>query len=435
MSKRLLQSALAVAATVAATVVALPQAAQAVDRPDFQLPAPCGETWSATTYSGHSPQYSVDLNHYPGDDTGRPVVASAAGTVEVAGNSGGWAGIHVRINHGGGWTTHYAHLSRAEISAGTTVQAGQLIGRVGNTGNSFGAHLHFEQTLNGEGKPAVFDGVTYTGGSRTFTSANCGSPETPSPAPVSAVGDLTGDGRPDVLARAGTGDKTLWVYPGLGNGRLGARIDNGGWGSIDQVSGVGDITGDGRSDVLAVEKSTGKLWVYPGQTNGHLGARIDNGGGWNTMRISGGRDLNGDGRGDLLATEEETGTLYLYPGQSNGHFGTRVAIGSNWDSMSSVSAPGDLTGDGKGDVVAVEEASGKLWVYPGLGNGQLGGRVEAGTGWDVMSSVSGAGDYTGDGKGDLVARENDGHLWIYPGLGNGQFGARVDNGGGWNFDN
>ncbi|MFF3216114.1 FG-GAP repeat domain-containing protein [Streptomyces sp. NPDC002886] len=252
-------------------------------------------------------------------------------------------------------------------------------------------------------------------------------------APVSAVGDLTGDGKPDVLARSGTGDGTLWIYPGLGNGHLGARVDNGGWSSMERVSGVGDVTGDGKADVTAVEKSTGKLWVYPGQSNGHLGARVDNGGGWGDIRISGSRDLNGDGRGDLLAVEEETGKLWVYPGQTNGHFGTRIDAGSNWDSMSTVGGAGDLNGDGKGDVVAVEEASGKLFVYPGLGNGRLGSRVEAGSGWGVMSSVSGAGDYTGDGKADIVARENDGHLWIYPGLGNGQFGARVDNGGGWNF--
>ncbi|XIE79116.1 FG-GAP-like repeat-containing protein [Streptomyces sp. SBR177] len=374
----------------------------------------------------------MDLNHYPGDDTGYPVVASAGGTVEVAGDSGGWAGIHVRINHGGGWTTHYAHLSATAVSAGTTVQPGTLIGRIGNTGNSEGAHLHFEETLNGVGQPVTFDGVPFSN-NREYTSTNCGAPDVPSPAPVSAVGDLTGDGTPDVLARASTGSGTLWIYPGLGNGHLGTRIDNGSWSTIDQVTGVGDVTGDGRADVLAVEKSTGKLWVYPGQSNGHLGTRIDNGGGWNTMRIAGSADLTGDGRGDLLAVEDETGKLWVYPGLDNGHFGTRAEAGTSWDAMSTVSGVGDLNGDGKGDVVAVEEASGKLFFYPGLGTGKLGARVEAGTGWGVMSSVSGAGDYTGDGKADLVARQNDGHLWIYPGLGNGQFGPRIDNGGGWNF--
>ncbi|MFE9792896.1 FG-GAP-like repeat-containing protein [Streptomyces goshikiensis] len=434
MPKRTLPFAtLAAAAAVVASVVCLPTA-QAAGRPDFQLPAPCGETWGASTYEKHQPAYSVDLNYYP-EDTGRPVVASAAGTVTVADSAGGWAGTHVRIDHGGGWTTHYAHLSSTAVTPGATVAAGQMIGRVGNTGNSTGPHLHFEQTLNGVGQPAVFDGTAYSYSDRNITSNNCGSPEPASPAPVSSVGDLTGDGKPDLLARASTGAKTLWLYPGLGNGKFGDRIDNGGWGSINQVSGVGDITGDGRSDVLAVEKSSGKLWVYPGQADGHLGARVDNGVGWNSMRISGAQDLNGDGKGDLLAMETETGNLYLYPGLSNGHFGERVQIGTNWDSMSVAVGAGDLTGDGRNDVVAVEEESGKLLVYPGLGDGRLGARIEAGTGWGAMSSVSGSGDYTGDGKNDIVARQNDGRLYVYPGTGNGGFGPRIDNGAGWNFDN
>ncbi|MDD9377624.1 VCBS repeat domain-containing M23 family metallopeptidase [Streptomyces sp. ZAF1911] len=432
MSKRAL-TVVAAAAAVVATMVCLPTA-QAAGKPDFQLPAPCGENWQATTYTDHQPSYSVDLNYYP-EDTGRPVVASAAGTVSVAGASGGWAGTHVRIDHGGGWTTHYAHLSATSVSAGATVAAGQMIGRVGNTGNSSGAHLHFEQTLNGVGQPAVFNGAAYSYTTRNITSANCGSPEPASPAPLTAVGDLTGDGKPDLLAREGTDSKTLWLYPGLGNGRFGTRIDNGGWGSINQISGVGDVTGDSRADVLAVEKSTGKLWVYPGQTNGHLGARVDNGAGWNDMRIAGTEDLNGDGKGDLLAMETETGKFFLYPGQSNGHFGNRVQIGTGWDAMNVAAGAGDLTGDGKNDVIAVEEATGKLFVYPGLGNGTLGARIESGTNWDTMSSISGAGDYTGDGKDDIVARQNDGKLFVYPGIGAGKLGTRIDNGGGWNFDN
>ncbi|MFJ7272489.1 FG-GAP-like repeat-containing protein [Streptomyces sp. NPDC099050] len=253
------------------------------------------------------------------------------------------------------------------------------------------------------------------------------------PAPVSAVGDLTGDGKPDLLARAESGSGNLYVYPGAGNGHFGTRIDNGGWSSMERVSGIGDVTGDGKADVAAVEKSTGKLWIYPGQSNGHLGTRIDNSGGWGDIRITGAKDLNGDGRGDLLAVDEASGKLWMYPGRTDGHFGTRVEAGSSWDSMNPVGSAGDLTGDGKNDVAAVEDATGKLFVYPGLGNGQFGARIQAGTGWDVMSSISGAGDYTGDGKDDLIARDNTGKLWVYPGQGNGQLGARIDNGGGWNF--
>ncbi|MFI1935760.1 FG-GAP-like repeat-containing protein [Streptomyces purpureus] len=258
-------------------------------------------------------------------------------------------------------------------------------------------------------------------------------PPSGEPAPVSAVGDLTGDGKPDLLARAESGNGTLWIYPGEGDGHFGTRVDNGGWAAMERVTGVGDVTGDGKADVAAIEKSSGKLWIYPGQSNGHLGSRVDNGGGWGDIRVTGSKDLNGDGRGDLLAIDEASGKLWMYPGLDNGHFGNRVEAGSNWDSMNPVGSAGDLTGDGKNDVAAVEEASGKLFVYPGLGNGKLGTRIQAGTNWNVMSSVSGAGDYTGDGKDDLIARDNAGKLWVYPGQDNGQLGARIDNGAGWNF--
>ncbi|MGW7318408.1 FG-GAP-like repeat-containing protein [Streptomyces sp. NPDC054854] len=253
------------------------------------------------------------------------------------------------------------------------------------------------------------------------------------PAPVSAVGDLTGDGKPDLLARATSGNGTLWVYPGLGNGHFGDRVDNGGWSGMERVSGVGDVTGDGKADVAAVDKATGKLWIYPGQSNGRLGTRIDNGGGWGDIRITGSEDLNGDGRGDLLAIDEASGKLWTYPGLSNGHFGNRIESGSNWDSMNPVGSVGDLTGDGKNDVAAVEESSGKLWIYPGVGNGQLTNRIQAGTGWGAMSAISGAGDYTGDGKDDLIARDNTGKLFVYPGQNDGGLGNRIDNGSGWNF--
>ncbi|MEV7420698.1 FG-GAP-like repeat-containing protein [Streptomyces sp. NPDC089919] len=257
--------------------------------------------------------------------------------------------------------------------------------------------------------------------------------DAPLPAPVSATGDLTGDGRPDLLARANTPDGTLWIYPGAGGGKFGSRVDNGNWAVMNQVTALGDVTGDGRADVAAVERSTGKLWIYPGQADGHLGARVDNSGGWGALRVSGSRDLDGDGRGDLLATDTRSGDLYLYPGLGTGHFGTRLQIGTNWDAMSVASGAGDLTGDGRDDVVAVESGTGKLFVYPGLGDGRLGPRVQAGTGWQVMTSVSGAGDHTGDGKDDLVARSDDGKLWVYPGQDDGRLGTRIDNGGGWNF--
>jgi murein DD-endopeptidase MepM/ murein hydrolase activator NlpD len=75
---------------------------------------------------------------------GTPIRAVKSGVVLYAGNSGNWAGNHVAIKHRDGKTTMSSHMSSMAVRAGQTVQAGQIIGRVGQTGRAFGAHLHFE---------------------------------------------------------------------------------------------------------------------------------------------------------------------------------------------------------------------------------------------------------------------------------------------------
>jgi murein DD-endopeptidase MepM/ murein hydrolase activator NlpD len=93
-----------------------------------------------------------DNEFHPGVDLGAnygdAVHAAAAGTVVANGWDGGY-GIKVDIDHGNGYHTWYAHLSRAEVAVGTHVYKGQLIGEVGSTGFSTGPHLHYQIMLNG----------------------------------------------------------------------------------------------------------------------------------------------------------------------------------------------------------------------------------------------------------------------------------------------
>lgn len=83
-----------------------------------------------------------------GAPNGTPIRAAKAGTVIFAGSHGGY-GLAVIIDHGGGLTTLYAHQSRLGSSSGQDVDAGDLIGYVGSTGNSTGNHLHFETRVDG----------------------------------------------------------------------------------------------------------------------------------------------------------------------------------------------------------------------------------------------------------------------------------------------
>jgi len=78
---------------------------------------------------------------------GTPIYAAASGVV-LSSTAGSWAGTNVVIQHSSG-ATLYAHMSRKVVSPGDTVKAGQLIGYVGVTGRSFGAHLHFEYYPDG----------------------------------------------------------------------------------------------------------------------------------------------------------------------------------------------------------------------------------------------------------------------------------------------
>lgn len=82
---------------------------------------------------------------------GKPVVASAAGTVEKVTSSNSGYGYSVLIDHGNGIKTRYAHCQAGSIcvKVGQIVVQGQMIARLGNTGNSTGPHLHFEIIYNG----------------------------------------------------------------------------------------------------------------------------------------------------------------------------------------------------------------------------------------------------------------------------------------------
>jgi murein DD-endopeptidase MepM/ murein hydrolase activator NlpD len=157
--------ALALVAGLVATGVAQAPVAGA-STPSFEVPFRCGETWYGGTRDG-THGAAIDFNSpYPDHiETGMPVLASAAGTVTVAHRADSWGGGYgywVEIDHGGGWRTRYAHLYAPPlVSVGQYVAVGTHLGGVGNTGNSFGAHLHYEQRFDGAKAWPTFRGVPF----------------------------------------------------------------------------------------------------------------------------------------------------------------------------------------------------------------------------------------------------------------------------------
>ena len=94
-----------------------------------------------------------DRRFHAGEDIGAPmgtsILAADSGIATVIPDNGNGYGNYIIINHGGGRTTLYAHMSGFAVSNGATVTQGQTIGYVGSTGNSTGPHLHFETRVNG----------------------------------------------------------------------------------------------------------------------------------------------------------------------------------------------------------------------------------------------------------------------------------------------
>jgi murein DD-endopeptidase MepM/ murein hydrolase activator NlpD len=79
---------------------------------------------------------------------GETVGASLGGTVQFVGWHNGYGNL-VILNHGGGVTTHYAHLSSFDVQVGARVERGQIVGRAGSTGRATSPHLHYELRVDG----------------------------------------------------------------------------------------------------------------------------------------------------------------------------------------------------------------------------------------------------------------------------------------------
>ncbi|MER5501374.1 peptidoglycan DD-metalloendopeptidase family protein [Streptomyces sp. NPDC002561] len=116
-----------------------------------------GGQWAKPVNAGYGTRFGVagsmwSSGRHTGLDfpaaVGTAIRAVAGGRVALA-QGGGPYGNHVRIDHGGGLSSLYAHMSKILTSVGKTVQQGQTIGTVGQTGNTTGPHLHLEARVNG----------------------------------------------------------------------------------------------------------------------------------------------------------------------------------------------------------------------------------------------------------------------------------------------
>jgi hypothetical protein len=249
---------------------------------------------------------------------------------------------------------------------------------------------------------------------------------TPTPVPVNGtarVPDIAGAAFPDLVARRAS-DGAAVVLPTGGLLSFGAPATvSTGWSRYNVKVLSPDLNGDGRSDMVVRIAKSGIAGVRPGRGDGTFGTAIT------PLKTFVGYDLvtpvgtfNGDRNADLVARRKSTGDLVLFRGNGAGGF-SRVKLAGGFGSVNRLVATGDVSGDGKADLLA-RSADGRMRRYNGDGAGHLGaGRLIPGT-WNYPT-VTGMGDLTGDGPGDLLVRDSAGALWVAPGNGTGSFGQLV----------
>ena len=124
---------------------------------------PLPQTFSISSPFGYREDpFTGEIEYHNGTDIAAPngtqILAAAAGTVTIANGIDSWGGsygYHIKIDHGNGLETLYAHCSAICVTPGQQVQQGEVIGFVGSTGNSTGNHLHFEVWVSGERTDAI----------------------------------------------------------------------------------------------------------------------------------------------------------------------------------------------------------------------------------------------------------------------------------------
>lgn len=143
------------------------------------------------------------------------------------------------------------------------------------------------------------------------------------------------------------------------------------------------------------------------------------------------RDMSGDSVPDILG---RTSAGWMYRWTGNGSGGTNapaVSLGSGWNGMNLVFQAGDFDGDLRNDVLA-RDSVGRLWLFPGRPDGSWGAPQLVGTGWNGFTALFSPGDFDGDGKTDVIGRLSNGALYLYRSSGTGGWLGSSIIGSGWN---
>lgn len=233
-----------------------------------------------------------------------------------------------------------------------------------------------------------------------------------------AVADFDGDKRQDfALTTASSQVGIFWS----GN-------EDGGLFRVSQYPSAGltygvvveEVTGDNRSDVIVSNVFADRLTVYPNEADGGFGTGRETPAGFNPVKLTKGK-FHSTGRISLIALSTGYDRVSLAAPQGDGGF---VVTDFNFGIVQEAVFVGDVTADGKDDVVGYDTSSG-VRVRPGLGNGNL-GTVSSLTPFTPNLGEVVMVDVNADGAPDLVGiNETLTQLSILPGVVDGGFGAAL----------
>ncbi|WP_122818382.1 FG-GAP-like repeat-containing protein [Nocardioides pantholopis] len=235
---------------------------------------------------------------------------------------------------------------------------------------------------------------------------------------LAATGDVTGDGRVDLIGRDAQG--VAWLHKGAGRRFAGRTKIATGWKSYDAVTGFGDYTQDGRND-LFVRHKNGRGYVLPGTGRGRFGSAIGPIGGAAGMKgLSAGGSISGTADPDLLGRRGDKLVVLQHAGTTE--LGGYVDTGQTAPDARTVLNVGDWDRDGDADVMIVTTA-GELRLLAGDGQGHLAAPQTIATGFAGVTLLAAVGDMTGDGWPDLMGQPAGSGMHLYPGAGPGALGA------------
>ncbi|WP_284550692.1 FG-GAP-like repeat-containing protein [Aestuariimicrobium sp. T2.26MG-19.2B] len=230
--------------------------------------------------------------------------------------------------------------------------------------------------------------------------------------PASGVtGDHNGDGLADILAVRGDGDLYFYqtkpgpsVAPGVVVGR--------GWGPWDWMAVVPDLNGDSRTELIGRQHDTGKLFLFFGLGRGLWSSAMEIGHGFDGLSLlTVVNDITGDGLPELLGRTSD-GSLYRYSFTAGGKYlnNTRK-IGRGWGGIATTFSPGDFSGDGTPDLLAVTQSG--LLIRYAFSGGSFSTANVVGRGWQPTDKLWSPGDIDGNGTADLLSVRNGGQLYFY----------------------